>query len=250
MFKIADGLRYTRFLKRLHENCLFDWYMEIGCRDGRSFAPVRSKTIAVDPFFRAEMNIINAKPVLHVFQQKSDDFFETGFLARNKIKLSVSFLDGMHLIEFLLRDFINTEKSSDPSGVILMHDTAPRDAIMTMRDFTALPSGNRAWTGDVWKIWPILQEYRPDLQLHMLDCKPTGLMMVTGLNPKSTTLSKNYDKILAKWQNISLEEFGPENFANRFEFTDALQMSKSGFDKFRPAQLDSAAAKVPVFVSP
>ena len=28
----------------------------------------------------------------------------------------------MHLFEFLLRDFMNTEAASDPKGVIMMHD--------------------------------------------------------------------------------------------------------------------------------
>ena len=60
MFKAASGLNYYRFLKRLHENFLFDWYMEVGCRAGKSFSLSRSKTIAVDPFFRAEINIITA----------------------------------------------------------------------------------------------------------------------------------------------------------------------------------------------
>ena len=69
MFKRATGLKYHRFLRRLHGRLLFDWYMEIGCRLGDSFAPVRGRTIAVDPFFRANMNIIGTKPVLHV----SDD---------------------------------------------------------------------------------------------------------------------------------------------------------------------------------
>ena len=69
MLNRASGLHYHRFLKRLHENNLFDWYLEVGCRDGASFANVASKTIAVDPFFRADINIIGAKPALHVFQE-------------------------------------------------------------------------------------------------------------------------------------------------------------------------------------
>ncbi len=249
MFKIASGLSYYRFFKRLHENFLFDWYMEVGCRAGLSFAPVRSKTIAVDPFFRAEVNIIGAKPQLHVFQQTSDDFFNSGFLARNKIKLSVSFLDGMHLIEFLLRDFIATERASDAKGVILMHDTAPRDAIMTMRDFRGLPETHRFWTGDVWKIWPILQQYRPDLTLHMLDCRPTGLMLVTGLNPKSRVLSDNYDKIIAQWQEVTLQDYGPERFAGAFDFTSALQVTQSVFPMFEKVRL-RGEGPVRAFASP
>ena len=74
------GMQYYDFLKALHEQTLFDWYLEIGCRAGRTIAPVRSKTIAVDPFFQAEINIIGAKPALHVFQATSDDFFAVGQL--------------------------------------------------------------------------------------------------------------------------------------------------------------------------
>jgi hypothetical protein len=242
MFKIAEGLLYHRFLKRLHENFVFDWYMEVGCRSGTTFAPVRSKTIAVDPFFRAESNIINAKPVLHVFQQTSDDFFDSGFLPRNKIKLSVSFLDGMHRIEYLLRDFMATEAASDPNGVILMHDTAPSNTGMTNRNFDALPKNQKAWTGDVWKIWPILQKYRPDLTLTMLDCRPTGLMMVTGLNPKNRVLTKAYKKICAEWQELTIEEYGIQRFSDSFAFTNALDVNKAGFPMFEPCRSQEAAS--------
>lgn len=248
MFNIANGLQYNRFLKQMHENCLFDWYMEVGCRQGRSFAPVRGKTIAVDPFFRVEENVIHVKPALHIFQQTSDDFFESGFLARNHIALSVSFLDGMHLVEYLLRDFMATERASHAQGVILMHDTAPRDAAMTTRNFRELRKGS-PWTGDVWKIWPILQQYRPDLTLQMLDCKPTGLMMVSGLNPKSTVLADHYKEIIAQWQDLSIEDYGPDKFARSFVFTNAHQISSDGFAIFAPLSLGQDVA-APKFASP
>ncbi len=32
------------------------------------------------------------------------------------------------------------------------------------------------WTGDVWKLIPILQRYRPDLQLTLFDAPPSGLV--------------------------------------------------------------------------
>jgi hypothetical protein len=248
--KRATGLNYYRFLKRMHENNLVDWYMEIGCRTGTSFANVRSKTIAVDPFFKTDGNIIQAKPELHIFQKTSDDFFASGFLLRNKIKVSVSFLDGMHLIEYLLRDFIATERASDPKGVILMHDTVPRDTIMAMRNFRDLPQGYAAWTGDVWKIWPILQQYRPDLTLQMLDCKPTGLMMVTGLKPKNRVLADHYEEIVAQWRDLTIEEYGPERFSNSFDFSDALQITRSGFPMLQQVRLSAEKALVPQFASP
>jgi hypothetical protein len=156
----------------------------------------------------------------------------------------------MHLIEFLLRDFIATEARSDPNGVILMHDTAPFDTIMTMRDFRQMPKDRGFWTGDVWKIWPILQEYRPDLELTMFDCRPTGLMAVRNLKPKSQILVKKYDEICARFQNMTMEDYGVDKFANAFEFTQAADYSKEGFPIFQEVRMDPAKDAAPKFVSP
>lgn len=57
MYIRANGQPYVRFLEQLHNANLFDWYNEIGCRTGRTLAPVRSRTVAADPFFQAEADI-------------------------------------------------------------------------------------------------------------------------------------------------------------------------------------------------
>lgn len=215
-FRPATGGHYTVFLQDLHQRFLLDWYMEIGCRSGRSFAPVRSKTIAVDPFFRTEINIIATKPALHVFQTTSDDFFAQGFLARNKIALSLCFIDGMHLFEYALRDFINTERQMNRDGIILLHDCCPATYKMTTRDLDNLPG---AWTGDVWKIIPVLQKYRPDLTVTVLDCAPTGLVLVSGLDPDNDILQHNYDQILRDYQFLELETIGAKAFYASFVTT-------------------------------
>ena len=248
MFKRATGLRYYRFLKNLHGNLLFDWYMEIGCRSGESFAPVRSKTIAVDPFFRSEINIIGKKPALHVFQQTSDDFFASGYLANNRIKLGVSFLDGMHLFEYLLRDFINTEARSAANGVIMLHDVVPFNHEMTTRDLANLPSG--AWTGDVWKLLPILQTYRPDLKLTMIDARPTGLLCVSNLAPRNRILSQNYDLICREYTDLSLETYGVEKFGESFAFTNAGDFISNGFPLFTAASIEADRALIPKRITP
>jgi hypothetical protein len=242
MYRKPHGTRYLEFMGWLHSETLFDWYMEVGCRKGDSFAPVRSKTIAVDPFFRAEMNIIGQKPALHIFQATSDDFFASGYLHRNGIRLSASFLDGMHLFEFLLRDFMHTEAASDPRGVIMMHDLVPHDLGMTTRDLSAIP---RAWTGDVWKLLPILQRYRPDLTLTMLDLRPTGLLCVTGLSPDNRVLQENYDDIVAEFMARDIESHGVARYFDSFDFTSAIAMKDAGFPLFQPVALDPANAVEP-----
>ncbi|MGI3186205.1 hypothetical protein [Nioella aestuarii] len=247
MFKPATGMHYHRFLRNLHDTTLLDWYMEIGCRDGSSFAPVRSKTIAVDPFFRVERNAIGAKPALHIFQQTSDDFFASGFLDALGIRLSLSFLDGMHLFEYLLRDVIQTERRSRPDGVIMMHDCCPFDHPMTTRDLNNIPEA--AWTGDVWKLLPILKQYRPDLKIDVLDCKPTGLVMLSNLDPGNTALSDAYDKILADWVTVTLEDYGTARFFESFDYVSARGQTHLGHPLLSRVKLDDSAAFNPVMLS-
>lgn len=241
MFNVANGIRHNRFLADLHRSHLFDWYMEIGCRSGRTFAPVRGKTIAVDPFFRVQEDVIGPKPALHVFQQTSDDFFASGFLKAMKIKLSFSFLDGLHLFEFLLRDLMNTESHSAPSGIIALHDCCPFSLEMTTRSLET----TGPWTGDVWKLIPILQDYRPDLKLTMLDCKPTGIVLVSNLSPGNTVLKRKYDEIVARFEPLTLDSFGTDRFAASFAFTDARAYAAAGYPDLAAAALAQDSFALP-----
>jgi hypothetical protein len=248
MFIRPVGVSYYTFLAALHEALLFDWYLEIGCRKGDSFAPVRSKTIAVDPFFRAEINIIGKKPALHVFQATSDDFFAQRFLEMNGIQLGVSFLDGMHLYEYLLRDFMNTEANSHPDGVILLHDCVPFGHGMTTRDLNNIPRG--AWTGDVWKLIPILQRWRPDLTLTILDCRPTALVAVSGLKPLNRDLRAAQGEIHAEFATVDLETWGLERFFQSFQMVSGQDCVAGGFQLFRAASIDAGLAINPRRITP
>ena len=243
----SRGMRYRRFLSEIHEAMLFDWYMEIGCRKGESFAPVRSATIAVDPYFRLETNVLGVKPALYLMQTTSDAFFDSGFLKKMGIRLSFSFLDGMHLFEYLLRDFINTEAESDPAGVIALHDCVPFSVEMTTRDLDNLPKG--AWTGDVWKLIPILAKYRPDLKVTVLDCPPSGLVLVSGLDPANTVLRDRYDEIVAEFAP-GLDDYGVERFNDGFAFTSAAGYVEEGFPDFAAVRRDPASLAVPTWVTP
>lgn len=227
----ASGLNYLRFLAELHQTYTFDWYMEVGCRNGNSFAAVRSKTIAVDPVFSIKKNVISIKPALHLFQNTSDEFFNLKFLERNEIKLSVSFLDGMHLFEFLLRDFIATERNSAKDGVILLHDCCPWTHTMTTRDLENIPDG--PWTGDVWKLIPILKKYRPDLKIDILDCKPTGLVAISNLDPGNLMLSNSYSNIKQEFLEVDLESYDPKKLYESFGYVSADAQREAGFPLFK-----------------
>ena len=247
-FVPADGLDYEKFFRTIHKKFLFDWYMEIGCRTGEIFAQARGKTIAIDPYFLVTTNAIGLKPALYTFQSTSDEFFASKFLDKNNILISLSFLDGMHLLEYLLSDFINTERYSRPDGVIVMHDCCPYNMAMTTRDLDNLPEG--AWTGDVWKLLPILQQYRPDLKITVLNCATTGLVLVSSLAPNNETLKINYDAIIKTYRDLDLEAFGIEAFYSSFNYTDAQAYLDAGAPEFAKVAQDASHVLKPVFVSP
>lgn len=248
MFRKAEGAKYMRFMSNVLNRHVFDWYLEVGCRTGRIFAKSRGKTIAVDPYFQAEGNIIGIKPGLHVLQQTSDDFFASGFLKAIDARLSFSFLDGMHLFEYLLRDIINAERASAPEGVIALHDCCPYSFEMTTRDLGNLPRGD--WTGDVWKLIPILAEYRPDLEITVLDAAPTGLVLLSNLDPNSSVLSDAYDDIIARFTPVTLEGFGLDRFNSLFDYTSTRAYLDGDQAMFARVALPEGAALDPQKITP
>ena len=79
----------------------------------------------------------------------------------------------MHLFEYALRDFINVERFADWSSVIVFDDMLPRNVDEAARD-----RHTKMWTGDVYKVVPVLQKYRPDLTVIQVDTQPTGMAVV------------------------------------------------------------------------
>jgi hypothetical protein len=109
----------------------------------------------------------------------------------------VGFIDGLHLFEQALRDFINLESYCGPKSVIMLHDTVPLDEPTQRRTCeTAFH------TGDVWKVVLCLKEFRPDLDIFTIAAPWTGLTVVTGLDPSSRILKENYEKAVAKFIDL------------------------------------------------
>lgn len=223
-FHMASGTDYLKFLSSLHEQMKPGWYLEVGTETGRSLALVRGNAIAVDPQFKIATDL-HYPARLHMFQQTSDDFFASRFLQRNDISIDVSFLDGMHHFEFLLRDFMNTERASKRESLVFMHDCIPFNHMMAERNWDKEKS--LSWTGDVWKLLPILKRHRPDLKLEVLDCAPTALVLISDLDPTSTVLEVEYDSILKEWTQISLPDFGIERLQKEFPFVSAENWLKA-----------------------
>ena len=181
-------------------------YLEVGVQNGIHLAGMSVDTaFGVDPDFNLSTDPTKGKHVLRLHRMTSDLFFRNH---SDDIQaagwLDFSFLDGMHLFEYLLRDVYNTEANSNPNAVITIHDCLPFDGEMIERvnNYAGRSPGPNAaaWTGDVWKIVPILEKYRPDLSVVLVDCSPTGLVCLSGLDPKSTVLKDRYRDIVREFQ--------------------------------------------------
>ncbi|MFD0318839.1 class I SAM-dependent methyltransferase [Streptomyces flavalbus] len=207
-------MKRHEFLRALHKATANRNYLEIGVNDGRSLTLSRVPSIAVDPAPKVTSEI---RCDVHLVKATSDDFFARADplahlrggrhpvrnLARGRhplgrwrrTTLDLSFIDGMHLFEYALRDFMNVERYSDWSSVIVLDDMLPRNVDEAARD-----RHTDAWTGDVYKVIEILARYRPDLATVLVDTQPTGQLLVFGADPGNTVLRDRYDEILAEYE--------------------------------------------------
>jgi predicted O-methyltransferase YrrM len=190
------------FLNSLHDLLQPRSYLEVGVQHGTSLALARPGTLAVgvDPDPQLLVDIGGAK----VERATSDDYFAGARAAADVGAahpfadtggiVDLAFIDGMHLYEFALRDFSNVERWAGPATVIAVDDVLPRNQVEASR--TQCPGD---WTGDVWHLHPILREYRPDLQLALVDTQPTGILLAWGLNPADRTLHDQWQTITSRW---------------------------------------------------
>jgi hypothetical protein len=207
------------FLRNLHAVYRPRTYVEIGINDGRSLTLSRVPTVAVDPAFKVVKEL---RCDLHMVRETSDDFFarEEPLEHLGGAKVDLAFVDGMHLFEYVLRDFINTEKYADWSSVVVFDDQLPRNI-----DEAARNRHTGAWTGDVYKMIPVLQRYRPDLRLAVMDTRPTGVMVVLGLDPTNTVLADRYDEIMQEFLLKDPQQIPGEILSRRCAMTPEALLS-------------------------
>lgn len=231
------GLHYKTFMSQLSRVRGGRVYLEIGVQVGLLLSEIHTDhAVAVDPNFRISHNITANKKSVYLYNDISDRFFNDP-KAKDILdgSIDLAFLDGLHVFEYLLRDFCNTEARSSRDGLIVMHDCLPLNAEMTIRDeATSIEKGKNTlfpnyWTGDVWKVVSILQKYRPDLKVVCLNSHPTGLVCVSNLDPNSQSLRDNYLSIVEEYRNIPYGVDSLNNFYSNMsiEYADTVA---NGFD--------------------
>ena len=177
-------------LDQLHRLIQPRGYLEVGVQHGGSLALAQCDALGIDP--RPLVVPGTVRETARVQVAESDFFFQHldsfGHMLPRVIDLA--FIDGMHLAEFAVRDFMNIEKLSHRKTVIVFDDILPYSAEIAARD---QPPGD--WTGDVWRVMDILFLYRKDLRVLQVDTHPTGSLVVFNVNPESTVLREHYASI-------------------------------------------------------
>jgi Methyltransferase domain len=178
------------FLTGLHAAISPRSYLQIGVGYGHDLTAAGTRTIAVAPVPRVTAEVSSD---VQLVSATSNDFFagpdalawfDTG-------TVDLTFINGLHVLEYALRDFMNAERVSSPGGVIVLNDMLPRMTEEASRDRSA-----GVWAGDVYKVAAVLETYRPDLIVIRLNTAPTGLAIVVGLDPTNEVLSEKYEQIL------------------------------------------------------
>jgi hypothetical protein len=188
-------------LRRIHELVQPRTYLEIGVETGATLALARAaeRAIGIDPD-AAKLRSDLVPPCARVFHETSDAFFSrhTRDQAFGPHHVDLAFIDGMHWFEYALRDFINVESWSAPNACIVLHDCLPVFPLTASRE-----RRTKFWVGDVWKVVPILRQYRPELRVKIVATAPSGLCVVRGLDAGSRVLRDRLEEIVQHYRELA-----------------------------------------------
>lgn len=181
------------FLAALHKVLQPKVYLEIGVQYGSSLVLAEKAQVAygIDPqplLFAAPQNQL---PNQRVHIMTSDEFFAQGYLTE---PIDLAFIDGSHLVEDAMCDFVNVQKRMAPGGVIVFDDVLPYNEAIAAREMP--PGGD--WTGDVWKCYFVLGEMYKANQITttpiLVDTWPTGTMVMLDVEPALSLGPRYSDK--------------------------------------------------------
>jgi hypothetical protein len=215
------------FIAAVHPRLKPQTYLEIGVDKGHTLALALStcRSVGVDPAYTIVSELDGDYALV---RSSSDEFFgrDDPLSLTGGRPFDFTFVDGLHLFEFALRDFAGAERLGTDRTFHLIDDVLPRTVDEAARD-----RHTYAWAGDVFHLIPVLRRYRPDLFVLPLTTTPTGMLAVFGADPTSTVLRDSYDEIMAAYRSADPQQLDPELLAHtsvvtpeRFFATQVLEI--------------------------
>lgn len=140
-------------------------YLEIGVAEGHTFHDVQIEhKTAVDPNFLFDISAYSHLKRQFYYNMKSDDFFDeigreiSGSLRDRDFTWDVVYIDGLHVYQQTMADFVNSFKYTTDRTIWIFDDTVPSDP------WAAIPNMDQCyffrqmagvagwdWQGDVYK---------------------------------------------------------------------------------------------------
>jgi hypothetical protein len=187
-------LKRHEFLQALHTKIRPRSYLETGIHKGQSLTLSRVPSIGIDPEFAISEELFAD---VHLARTTSDEFFaRKDPLAHLPVDvIDFAFIDGMHLAEYALRDYLAVERYSTATSVIVFDDMLPRSI-----DEAARHRHTGPWTGDVYKAAQALRDFCPDVVVLEVDTTPTGLVVVLTPNAARNGVLAQYDD----WLDVAM----------------------------------------------
>src|SRR5919107_2890242 len=111
-------MHYLDFLAGLHERLAPPTYLESRVRHGDSLALARGPAVGIDPEFELQAEL---RDDTKLFAETSDEYFDRDdpLAPFGGEPIAFAFIDGMHLAEFVVRDFANVERNAHWSTVVV-----------------------------------------------------------------------------------------------------------------------------------
>lgn len=194
--QFMPGPDYVAWLGGIHDNLKPRSYLEVGLAKGRSLSAVGPHTLSVgvDPAFDITHSIVSPT---RLFRMTSDTFFQA-FKSEELFgqKVDLCFLDGLHHFEQTFRDLVHVARHTHEKSVVAIHSTISVHEIATLRnpvtDF---------WTGDVWKMVYLINEFFPNLEMWTIPTYPSGLTILKGFDgtsPEHSVWERRAEEIVEK----------------------------------------------------
>jgi len=192
---LMPGPSYRDVLRALHATLAPKTYLEIGVAAGATLAlaTTAETAVGVDPVeaplerpLPPGARILRIPSAALFAEHRREELF-------GGRPVELTFIDGLHLFEAALDDFIGAEAWSAPSGTIVFHDCLPVAPVAAARE-----RATRFWVGDTWKAAWALARHRPDLRIRTVLTPPSGLVIVRRLDPSSKKLTAERDRIVAE----------------------------------------------------
>lgn len=198
---IADLLG---FLGMLHDLLKPRLYLQLGVTQGMFFEAAKGRAIGVDPLIDDR---VSQRDGYFLLASSSDEFFSIHAEHYLDQPLDLVFVDGLPLIEYVIRDFIAVERYGNSRTLVAVPGIYPKSSEQAGRS-----RSGPDWCGDVWKLPSILQKYRPDLKFIEIDLEPHGLLLVGNLDGNNSVLSDDFFKINDEIESI---DFPPDHVVQR-----------------------------------